>query len=341
MAMSRFAWTSPRSVPDAATAASAVVADAMRITSETSTRTPASIIKAGGIDLIDLVKEELLAPQTMVNLRSVPGLDQITEEQGGLRIGTLATLAAVAEHPVVRQRYPILAEVAGSTASPQIRNVATLGGNLLQRPRCWYFRNTAFPCLRKGGRYCFALAGDNRYHAVFDNFPCAIVHPSSAAVPLVALGAQIELTDAKGDLRRLSLEEFFVPAARDPRRENDLRNQEILTSVVLPAPKGPHMAHMKQGEKAFDWPLADVSVVLDLEATGKCREAAIILGAAAPTPHRAKNAEALLVGQLIDETVARNAAHSALDGAHPLTMNHYKLPLFETLIRRALLKAAS
>lgn len=341
MTMGRFAWTNPRNVPDAAMAASAVVADAMRIAADGSTETSASIIKAGGIDLLDLVKEDLLAPQTMVNLGSVPGLNEIKEERGGLRIGAMATLAAVAGHPIVRQRYPILAEVAGSAASPQIRNVATLGGNLLQRPRCWYFRSAAFPCLRKGGRYCFALAGDNRYHAVFNNSPCAIVHPSSTAVPLVALGAHIELTDAKGDLRKLLLEEFFVPVVRDAHRENDLRSQEILTSVILPAPKGPHMAHQRQGEKAFDWPLADVSVVLDLDTAGKCREAAIILGAAAPTPHRAKGAQALLIGQNIDETVARNAARSALDDARPLTMNHYKLVLLETLVRRALLQAAS
>ena len=339
--MSRFAWTNPRNLVEAATAASTIVADAMKITPDASGRMPTSIIKAGGIDLLDLVKEDLLTPQMMVNLRLVSGLDEIAEEQGGLRIGAMVTLAALATHPIVRQRYPILAEAAGNAASPQICNIATLGGNLLQRPHCWYFRSAAFPCLRKGGQHCFALLGDNRYHAIFDNLPCAIVHPSSAAIPLVALGAQIELTDAKGNIRKLLLEDFFVPVARDIHRENDLKSQEILTSVILPAPEGPHMARQKQGEKAFDWPFADVSVVLDLDAGGYCRKAAIILGAAAPTPHRARSAEALLIGQRIDETVARNAAHSALDGAHPLTMNRYKLPLFEALIRRALLQAAS
>ena len=339
--MNRFAWTSPISLVEAATTASTIVSDAMKITPDAASRTPGSIIKAGGIDVIDLVKENLLTPQTLVNLRSVPGLDEIAEEHGGLRIGAMVTLAALAGHPIVRQRYPILAEAAGNAASPQIRNIATLGGNLLQRPRCWYFRSAAFLCLRKGGQHCFALLGDNRYHAIFDNLPCAIVHPSSAAIPLVALGADIELTDAKGNVRRLPLEDFFVPVGRDIHRENDLRSHEILTAVILPVPDGPHMARQKQGEKAFDWPLADVSVVLGLDDRGYCRKASIILGAAAPTPYRARSAEALLVGQRIDETVARNAAHSALDGVHPLTMNRYKLPLFETLIRRALLQAAS
>jgi xanthine dehydrogenase YagS FAD-binding subunit len=338
--MNPFAWTSPSSVVEATTTASTIVSDAMKITPDAASRTPGSIIKAGGIDLIDLMKENLLAPQTIVNLRFVSGLDEIAEEQGGLRIGAMVTLSELAGHPIVRQRYPILAETAESAASPQIRNIATLGGNLLQRPRCWYFRSAAFPCLRKGGQHCFALLGDNRYHAIFDNLPCAIVHPSSAAIPLVALGADIEL-NAKGNLRRLPLEDFFVPVERDIHRENDLRSHEILTAVILPVPQGPHMARQKQGEKAFDWPLADVSVVLDLDDRGYCRKASIVLGAAAPTPYRARSAEALLIGQRIDETVARNAARSALDGAHPLTMNRYKLPLFETLIRRALLQAAS
>ena len=336
--MNRFAWTNPRSVAEAAVAASAIVSDAMKTTVGGNDRSYASIIKAGGTDVIDLVKEDLLTPQTIVNLRSVPGLDDIAEENGGLRIGSMVTLAALSAHPVVRTRYPILAQAVGSSACPQIRNVATLGGNLLQRPRCWYFRSAAFPCLRKGGSHCFAISGDNRYHAIFDNLPCAIVHPSSAAIPLVALGAQIELTDAKGNLRKALLEDFFV--AHDPHRENDLRSHEILTSVILPAPAGSHMAHQKQGEKAFDWSLADVSVVLDLDTDGYCRKAAVVLGAAAPTPHRAKGAETLLIGQRLDETVARNAAHAALNGANPLAMNRYKLPLFETLIRRALLQAA-
>ncbi len=337
--MNRFTWASPRNLAEATGAASAVVSDVMKIGANGEARTPASIIKAGGTDLLDLVKEDLLTPQTIVNLRSVPGLDEIAEEGSALRIGAMVTLAALSAHPIVKKRYPILAEAAASSASPQIRNIATLGGNLLQRPRCWYFRSAAFPCLRKGGNHCFALQGDNRYHAIFDNLPCAIVHPSSAAIPLVALGAQIELVNAKGTLRKLLLEDFFV--AHDIHRENDLKSHEVLTSVIVPPSKGPHMARQKQGEKAFDWPLADVSIVLDLEASGDCRKASVILGAAAPTPYRARSAEAMLIGQRVDEAVANNAARAALEDATPLSMNRYKFPLFETLIRRALLQAAS
>ncbi|MEI9963415.1 MAG: FAD binding domain-containing protein [Caulobacteraceae bacterium] len=337
--MNRFAWTSPRTVSEAAAAASVTVADAIA-------RPPAgakAIVKAGGIDLLDLMKEDLLAPDTLVNLREIPGLNVVAEDAGGLRIGPMVTLAALGSHALVRQRYPALADALGQSASPQIRNVATVGGNLLQRPRCWYFRSLAHHCTRKGGDHCFALSGQNQYHAIFDHFPCAIVHPSTMATPLVALGASVELTDAAGAVRRPLLEDFFVSPSKDPHRENDLRPQEILTAVNLPAlPAGTRMAHLKQGEKdSFDWPLADVAVVLRRGRDGRCTAASVVLGAAAPTPHRAKAAEAALLGKRIDETVARAAASAALDGAQPLSMNAYKLPLFEALTRRAILAAVA
>jgi xanthine dehydrogenase YagS FAD-binding subunit len=243
----------------------------------------------------------------------------------------------------VRQRYPALAEAAGDSASPQIRNVATLGGNLLQRPRCWYFRAAEFRCLRKGGGHCFALSGENQYHAIFDNNRCAIVHPSTAATVLVALGAKVELTNEAGAIRQVLLEDFFVPPEVDFQRENDLKPHEILTAILLPPlPASLRMAHLRQGEKeSFDWPLADVAVTLDMAPDGRCRKAAIVLGAAAPVPHRAKAAEATLAGKRIDEKAAKEAGRAALAGATPLSKNAYKLPLFEVLVRRAILKAVA
>jgi xanthine dehydrogenase YagS FAD-binding subunit len=240
---------------------------------------------------------------------------------------------------VVRQRYPAIADAARGSASPQIRHVATLGGNLLQRPRCWYFRSAAFHCLRKGGGHCFALEGENQYHAIFDNQLCAIVHPSTAATVLVALGARVELVNAEGVMRRVLLEDFFVSPDRDVQRENDLKPQEILTAVLLPwLPANLRMAHLKQGERdSFDWPLADVAVALERDERGMCSRASIVLGAAAPAPHRARAAEAALIGRRIDERVARDAGRAALDGAAPLTKNASKIPLFETLVRRAVL----
>jgi xanthine dehydrogenase YagS FAD-binding subunit len=305
-------------------------------------RGEAAIVKAGGIDLLDLLKENLLAPAKVVNLKEIPDLDGIVEDRdGGLRLGAMVTLAKLAEHAATRQRYPAMADALQSSASPQIRNVATLGGNLLQRPRCWYFRAEAFHCLRKGGSHCYAIPGENQYHAIFDNQPCAIVHPSTIATALVALGATVELSNADGATRRVLLEDFFGPPDRDLHRENNLRPHEILTSVQLPPLQASmRMAHVKQGEKdSFDWPLADVGVLLDLSPDGTCKSASVVLGAAAPVPHRAKAAESVLIGKRIDENLAAEAGRAAVDGATPLAKNGYKLPLFETLVRRAILAA--
>lgn len=342
--MNRFALANAQTISQAAAAASATVADAMTITPESLGQGEISLLKAGGIDLLDLMKEGLVAPAKLVNLKQVPALDMVTAEaDGSLRIGPMVTLAALAEHPLIRQRYAALAEALQGSASPQIRNVATLGGNLLQRPRCWYFRSQAYRCLRKGGGHCFAISGENQYHAIFNNTPCAIVHPSTVAAVLVALDAVAELTDAAGAKRELTLEDFFVPPERDLQRENDLRPHEILTAIRLPElPPNARLGHMRQGEKdSFDWPLADVAVALDLSEDGTCTRAAIILGAAAPVPHRAKTAAAALVGKRVDQSTAAAAARAALDGATPLAKNVYKLPLFETLVRRAILQAAA
>ncbi|HUN95779.1 MAG TPA: FAD binding domain-containing protein [Bradyrhizobium sp.] len=341
--MNRFAYASATTITEAATAATATVAHAMTASPETMGRDEVSVIKAGGIDLLDLLKEGLLQPGTVVNLREIPGLDSVTEEpDGSLRIGSMATLASLATHPMLRERFAALAGAVADSASPQIRNVATLGGNLLQRPRCWYLRSHAYRCLRKGGGHCFAIHGENQYHAIFNNMPCAIVHPSTAATALVALGASIEITGPSGAARDVLLEDFLVPVECDMQRENNLGPREILTAIILPRPApGTRMVHIKQGEKdSFDWPLADVAVVLKHDSSGTCSRATVVLGAAAPVPHRAKKAEAALTGKRIDEGTAAQAAHAALDGATPLSKNAYKLPLFEALVRRAILKAA-
>jgi xanthine dehydrogenase YagS FAD-binding subunit len=338
--MNRFAWATARTVSEAASTATTTVAHAM--TRSPETQADDVIVKANGIDLLDLLKEGLLRPAKIVSLARVPGLDQVAEDnEGGLAIGPMVTLAYLAANELVQQRYPALADALSGAASPQIRNVATLGGNLLQRPRCWYFRSEAFHCLRKGGGHCFAIAGENQYHAIFNNMPCAIVHPSTAATVLVALGATVEISGPRGIARQVLLENFFVSPELDLQRENDLQPQEILTAIRLPKPSpGLRTAHLKQGEKdSFDWPIADVAIALDLNGDGTCKTAAIILGAAAPVPHRAKAAEVVLVGRRLDESVAAEAGRAALDGATPLSKNAYKLPLFETLVRRAIQKA--
>ena len=340
--MNRFEWTSARGIAEAAGVGSVTVADAMHSRSARP-GADAVILKAGGVDLLDLMKEGLLTPKRVVNLRAVPELARIVEGgDGSVRVGSTVTLAQLAAHTAIRTRYRALAQAAGNSASPQLRNMATIGGNLLQRPRCWYFRSLDHHCARKGGQTCFAFDGENAYHAIFGQSGCAIVHPSTSATALVAFNARVELLGAKGKKRVVALENFFVSPERDVTRENDLKPGEILTSVVLPPLKpSVRSAHLRQGElESFDWPLADVAVVLEMSAGSVCRKASLVLGAAAPVPHRAKAAETALTGNRIAEDTARAAAHAALAGATPLSQNAYKLPIFEALVRRAVLDAA-
>ena len=316
-------------------------AEAKTISEAIGSLSNSAIVKAGGIDVIDRLKEGLESPKQIVNIRNIKGLDYAREDKaaGVLRLGPLVTLDQLDKNPIVRQKFTALADAAGKAATPQIRNVATLGGNLLQRPRCWYFRNELFNCRKKGGTRCFAQDGENEYHAIFDNRTCAIVHPSATATALVAFGAKIELTGAKGK-REILLEEFFVHPDQDVMRENSIGPDELITEVRVPLPKADvKSAYIKQGEKeSFDWPIADVAVVLDC-AGKNCAKASIVLGAAAPVPYRAKKAEAALQGKIINEATARNAAKVALEDATPLAENGYKIPVFETIIRRTILKA--
>lgn len=296
--------------------------------------------KAGGLDLLDLMKEGISTPPRLVNLRTVRGLDGIEGAAGqGMRIGPLVTLARLAEEPMVRRRFRALADAAGHAATPQIRNVATLAGNVLQRPRCWYFRSEAFACRRKGGTHCFAIDGENQYHAIFDNGFCAVVHASSTAAALVALGASLAITGPQGT-REVTVESIFVRPGQDITREHALAQTDLVTEIHLPelAP-GAASAYGKLGEKeSYDWPLAEVACVVE-RAGGRCTKASVVLGAAAPTPHRARDAEAALAGQPLNEETARAAAKAALRGATPLSQNGYKLPMFEALVRRTILAA--
>lgn len=339
--MDRFAWQPAQTLAEAAGLATATVADAMLAAPGAP---GAAVLKAGGIDLLNLMKQGLLHPAIVVNLRDIPGLDAIADDgAGGVRVGALSTLEQLGAHPVLRQRYTALTEAAAGAASPQLRHVATLGGNLLQRPQCWYFRSPAHLCLRKGGTHCFAFAGENAYHAVLGHPHCAIVHPSTIATALAAFAAWVELVDATGAVRAVPLTSFLVGPETDVYHENTLRTGEVLTAVLLrPLPSTARSVYLKQAEKpAFDWPIAEVAVVLDLAADGRCHHATVVLGAAAPVPWHATAAEAALIGRLIDATTAHAAGQAAIADAEPLNQNAYKLPILATLVRRAVLHAAS
>ncbi len=312
--MKAFTWIEPADLPGALAAGAQ----------------PGALFKAGGVDVLDRLKEHLDEPSTLVNLRRLADLDFIKLEGGTLRIGPLVTLARLAEDAQVRKAANILSEAALAAATPQIRNVATLGGNLAQRPRCWYFRKEEFHCRRKGGTECFALDGQSEGHAVFGNDLCAIVHPSGTATALTALGASLILRGSRGE-RTVAIDDFFVRPETDVQRENVLKPGELIVEVRVPA--GRKAGYVKLMEKqSFDWPLAEAAVSLGADPR-------VVLGAAAPVPWRSRGAEALLKSRTVDEKLAAEAAKVAVEGARPLQHNGYKVALLEAAVRRAALAA--
>jgi len=299
-----------------------------------------SVLKAGGIDVIDHLKEHLLEPPRLVDINRIPGLDKIgVEADGALRIGTLVTLAKVAAHGAVRKTHPALARACGEAASPQVRNVATIGGNVLQRPRCWYYRLESYKCVKKGGDVCFAVAGENRYNVIFGGGPAFPPHPSNAAVPLVAYGASFVLDGPKG-ARTVPAGEFFVLPAKDPTRENVLQPGELLLEIRVPATKGWKSAYYEVRERAaFDWPLASAAIALKVEG-GVVKDARVVLGQVATIPWRAAAAEKALVGKPLGAPSAEAAGKAAVEGAEPMTDNGYKVDLVATLVRRTVASLA-
>ena len=299
-------------------------------------------IKAGGIDLLDLMKEDIVSPPKLVNIRNINNLRGITLSKDGLQLGSLSTLSEIAAHPEIQSSYAALSDAAGHAATPQVRNMATLGGNLMQRPRCWYFRSSDFDCKKKGGgsNECHAQTGENQYHAIMNNSTCAMVHPSSTAVPLIAMNAQVELMSKRGR-RKVAMSEFYVPPEKSLTNETVVAPGEIITGIFVPAPEpGTRSAYQKYGEKeSFDWPLADAGVVLVMDGS-ICRKSAVVLGVAAPTPVRSAAAEQVLNGKPLDEARAREAAKAAMQSATPLSQNGFKTQLFQTAIYRTVLLAA-
>jgi xanthine dehydrogenase YagS FAD-binding subunit len=299
-------------------------------------------IKAGGIDLLDLMKDDIVSPSKLVNIRNVASLRGITAGKDGLRLGPLSTLSEIADYPEIQKSYTALADAAGHAATPQVRNMATLGGNIMQRPRCWYFRSSDFDCKKKNGSSddCHAHAGENQYHAIMNNGTCAMVHPSSTAVPLLAMNAEVELTSKRGK-RTVAMGDFYLPPEKSLINETVVQPGEVITAVFVPLPEpGTRSAYQKYGEKeSFDWPLADAGVVLVMEGN-LCRKASIVLGVAAPTPIRSAAAEGILTGKTIDEATARAAANAAMQSATPLSQNGFKTQLFQTAIYRTVLLAA-
>ena len=294
---------------------------------------------AGGTDLLGEMKDDLIAPERLVSIRHLRELQGIRSGRAGLRIGAATLLVDVVDSAAVREQTPLLAMAAEKVGTPQIRNMATLGGNLCQRPRCWYFRNN-YPCYKHGGNVCYSATGENEYHAILEAGPSFIVHPSDTAPALIALGATVRISTG-GRERTVPLEQFFISPRQDPSRENILQPNEILTEIEVPsAPPGSKAIYVKEMvRETWDFALCSVAAMVTVK-DGVVGDARVVLGGVAPFPYRAARAEAALKGRRLDETSAAAAGAAAVEGARPLAKNAYKVPLTQAVVTRAVLSLA-
>jgi xanthine dehydrogenase YagS FAD-binding subunit len=296
---------------------------------------------AGGQDLLARMKDYIHQPDRLVNVKNALESSIASTPDGGLKIGAAMKIIDLAENHDVAAKYPAVVAAAGEIGTPQIRNAGTVGGNINQRPRCWYFRNEEFVCFKKGGNRCFAPAGENQFHAIFgNNGPSHIVHPSNLAVPLVAYGARFRVVGPNGSREIPAAEYFTLPTPQNVQKENVLAGDELLTHVILPAP-----GNVKSGfyevryKESHDWPLAFAAVVLTTSGN-TVMSARVVLGAVAPVPWRSEDAERALIGKPLNESTAAAAAAAAVKSAEPLSRNAYKVQIAKTAVKRAILHAA-
>jgi xanthine dehydrogenase YagS FAD-binding subunit len=298
-----------------------------------------AVLNAGGTDLLGTLKGDNLFqhPEALINIKTITGLDKIVESKGILRIGALAKLSTLVRSPLLNKRFPVLAEAARTVATPQIRNAATLGGNLCQDVRCWYYRyprhiGGPILCARKGKGPCLAVKGDNRYHALMGAKKCFAVCPSDTAVALAALDGQVSIAGPEGE-RKVAVTDFYNPLG------NSLKRGEMVTSVEVPSvEEESKQVFLKFTlRKPVDFAIVSVATVITLK-NGVCADARIALGAVAAGPLRAAKAEKIFEGKRVDEKAAADAAEEALSGAKPLSMNAYKIEIAKTLVKRAVLQ---
>ena len=295
----------------------------------------------GGQDLLARMKDYVTQPDALVNIKNALDTTITSMPGGGLKIGAAVKIVDLAANTQVRRLYPALTDAAGLVGTPQIRNQGTVGGNINQRPRCWYFRNEEFVCYKKGGSRCFAVNGENQYHAIFGNEgPSHIVHPSSLAVPVVAYGARFRIAGPSGE-REVAASEFFtLPTLQNVLKENVLADDELLTHVILPAPGNVKTGHYEvRYKQSRDWPLAFTTVVLAMNGN-TIRSARVVLGAVAPVPWRSEDAERALVGKPLNAETAAAAADAAVKAAKPMSGNAYKIQITKAAVKRAVMRAA-
>ncbi|MFP4532808.1 MAG: FAD binding domain-containing protein [Desulfobacterales bacterium] len=294
-------------------------------------------VHAGGTDLIGCLREGIMDVDKVVSLSALPDLKQIKETaDGGLLIGALATITEVSENPLVQKKYPGLARGASEVASPQLRNQGTIGGNLCQKPRCWYYRGE-FDCLRKGGDTCYALAGEHQFHAIFGHDRiCIITHPSDTAPPLVAFAAKVRTMGPDGK-RTILVEDLHVLPKKNPQAETVLKPGEVITHIELPRPPANlRSAYRKvRARRSWDFALAGVALALEMDGD-KVINGRVVLSGAAPVPWRSKPVEEAIRGRRLDAQTIERAAQAVVEGADPLPGTAYKLDLFKGVIEEEL-----
>ena len=328
--MKNFEWVTPNSLEQAIE---------LLPRGRTQAERDATKLVAGGQDLLTELKEHLVEPDTLVDLKRIPGLDALeSTADGGLKIGALVRLATLEKDAELRARVPMLCEAAESIASPQIRSRATVGGNLCQRPRCWYYRSEHAVCIKKGGAECFSYSGLSKYNAILGGGPSYIVHPSDLAPALVALDAEATILGPRGE-RTLPLEHFFtLPSEGSVLRETVLAANEVLVSIQIPGSSlgAEHLGtYLKFKEReSYDFALGSVALRITKDGSD-ITGARLVLGAVAPIPWRVAEAEALFVGRALDDELAIEVGQRALAGAEPLEHNGYKIALTQGLIRKA------
>ncbi len=293
-------------------------------------------VLGGGSDLLRCFRDEVFSATKVVSLRQISALKGIKAVSGGVSIGAMTTITDVAKDSVIQSKYPGLAKAASEVASPQLRNQGTIGGNICQRPWCWYFRG-GFHCLRKGGSMCYAQNGDNRYHAIFNKDAlCFIVHPSDTAPALMALQAKVSIAGPSGT-KKVSIDDFFVGPGTDLTKETILKQGEVVTEILLPAPAaGLRSSYLKIRERK-GWDLALVSVALALQMKdGKVAGGHVVLGGVAPVPWHSKEIENAIMGKALDAGTIAQAAEAAVKGAEPLKHNAYKVAMLRGALEEAL-----
>jgi xanthine dehydrogenase YagS FAD-binding subunit len=323
--MNRFAIAQPKSYKDAA----ALLSDK---------RFTLPVLKGGGMDVVDHLKEGLIEPDVLIDVKRLrEGEQPVSEAEGGIRIEASATLAKIASDPVVMKTAPVVAQACDSAATPQVRNVATAAGNLLQRPRCWYYRNDQFDCLKKGGPTCYAAIGENRYHAIFGDGPCHIVHPSNLAPALMVCGGIAHLVG--GSRTSILIAELFHMPDQGVRSEHNLKMGEVVTHLTLSPTLHSGFYAIKE-KQSFDWPVAAAAVALTLDGD-VIKAARVVAAAVAPVPWPLPDVEAALKGVSAgDDAALKKACGLASAGAKPMTQNAYKTRLLPVAVRRAVLRAA-